>query len=182
MSQDAINRVTRAVSGFDARVQATPESAWMNQSPCEEWKARDIVAHVTNNLRRVCAGLGGAARPEVGPDDDIRTQWSETRDAFVSAASTADMSAMINGPFGPMPAEEFLAGIITSDTLVHTWDLARSVGADESLDADLVEGAYAGLKPLDAMIRRPGIFGDKIEALPTADRQTEFLSFLGRRA
>lgn len=181
MSQDAIDRVTRAINGFDARVQVTPDSAWMNQSPCEEWKARDVVAHVTNNLRRVCAGLGGAARPEVGPDDDIRTQWSETRDAFVSAASGADMSAVINGPFGPMPAGEFLGGIITSDTLVHTWDLARSVGADESLDAGLVEGAYAGLKPLDAMIRRPGIFGDRVDAPSSADLQTEFLSFLGRK-
>jgi hypothetical protein len=63
--------------------------------------------------------------------------------------------------------------------LVHTWDLARAVGGDEQLDAAAVAGAYDGLKPMDAMIRRPGVFGDKIER-SDVDMQTEFLAFLGR--
>ena len=57
--------------------------------------------------------------------------------------------------------------------------LARSVGGDEQLDPAAVAGAYEGLKPMDAMIRRPGIFADKIER-QDVDLQTEFLAFLGR--
>jgi hypothetical protein len=79
-----------------------------------------------------------------------------------------------------MPADQMLGRILTTDTLVHTWDLARAVGGDEALAPDLVEGAYSGLKPMDAMIRRPGVFGDKVESAAGADLQTEFLSFLGR--
>jgi hypothetical protein len=35
---------------------------------------------------------------------------------------------------------------------------------------------------MDAMIRMPNVFADKLEPPPGADVQTEFLYFLGRRA
>ena len=53
-------------------------------------------------------------------------------------------------------------------------------GGDETLDADAVAAGYSGLKPMDAMIRQPGVFGPKIEAAEGDDIQTEFLKFLGR--
>jgi hypothetical protein len=56
------------------------------------------------------------------------------------------------------------------------------VGADEHLDEELVRHAYEGLKPMDAMIRQPGVFGPKLEPPAGADAQTEFLYFLGRQA
>jgi hypothetical protein len=68
------------------------------------------------------------------------------------------------------------------DVLVHTWDLARAVGADERLDEGSVRHAYEVLKPMDAVIRQPNVFGPKLESPPGADLQTEFLYFLGRRA
>jgi uncharacterized protein (TIGR03086 family) len=180
MSDEAVDRVQQIVHGFDQRVQAVSADAWTNQSPCDEWKARDVVVHVTNNLRRVTAGLGGPASNEVTVDEDIRAAWNGTRDNLLAALLTADMSATMDGPFGPMPAEQLLGRIITTDVLVHTWDLARATGGNESLPTEFIEGAYAGLKPMDAMIRGRGVFGDKIE-VPGADLQTEFLSFIGRK-
>jgi len=44
-----------------------------------------------------------------------------------------------------------------------------------------VAHAYEGIKPMDAMLRRPGVFADKIVPPEGADLQTEFLCFLGRR-
>ena len=38
--------------GFDAAVNAVTPDAWGTQSPCEEWKARDVVAHVVAGHRR----------------------------------------------------------------------------------------------------------------------------------
>ena len=86
----------------------------------------------------------------------------------------------MSGPFGPQPAEQVIGRLICTDVLVHIWDLARAVGGDESLDPDAVAAAYSGLKPMDAMIRMPGVFGPKVEASGT-DLQSEFLAFLGRR-
>jgi uncharacterized protein (TIGR03086 family) len=79
-----------------------------------------------------------------------------------------------------MPAEQMIGRLTCTDVLVHTWDLARAVGGDETLDADAVAGAFSGLKPMDAMIRMPGVFGPKVDAPSDADEQTEFLTFLGR--
>jgi hypothetical protein len=81
-----------------------------------------------------------------------------------------------------MPAGDVIGRFVTMDLLVHTWDLARTVGADEHLDEGSVRGAYEALKPMDAMIRQPSFFGPKLDPPDGADLQTEFLYFLGRRA
>ena len=106
--------------------------------------------------------------------------WPAVRDGLLAAVDSADLTQNLPGPFGPMPAEQIIGRFMSMDILVHTWDLARAVGGDEQLDADAVERAYSGLKPMDAMIRQPGIFGPKIEPAEGDDLQTEFLKFLGR--
>jgi uncharacterized protein (TIGR03086 family) len=181
MSQEVIDRTTKLVTEFDARVQAVGAGGWSSPSPCEDWTARDIVTHVANNLLGLTAGLGGGAPRQVGADEDIEAAWAEARDGFLGALGQADLSQTLDGPLGPMPAEQLVGRIIANDVLVHTWDLARATGGDERLDPAAVEGAYSGLKPMDAMIRRPGVFGPKVEPPAGADQQTEFLCFLGRR-
>ena len=179
MSQAIIDQVTTLNHAFDARVQAASADSWGNQSPCAEWKARDVVVHVANNLSGIGAGLGGAEGHEVCADEDIVAAWNRSRDSFLGVLPTADLSTSLPGPFGPMPAEQLIGRLISTDVLVHTWDLARSVGGDEALDAESVVQAYSGLKPMDAMIRSGTAFGPKIE-VTDAGLQTEFLSFLGR--
>jgi hypothetical protein len=56
------------------------------------------------------------------------------------------------------------------------------VGADEHLDEVSVQRAYEAMKPMDAMIRRPGVFAARMDPPAGADLQTEFLYFLGRQA
>ena len=175
---ETIDRITSLVNDFDRRV--TEAGDWNCQSPCEDWKARDVVAHVANNLNRVSAGIQGQEPREVGQDEDIVSAWNTSKDGFLSAISSADLSQNINGPFGPMPAEQLIGRIIATDVLVHTWDLARATGGDENLDQSAVEGSYSGLKPMDAMLRSPGVMGPKVESPEGADLQTQFLNFLGR--
>ncbi|MGD9705432.1 MAG: TIGR03086 family metal-binding protein [Acidimicrobiia bacterium] len=179
---EATDRIKVLISGFDARMEATPADAWDNQSPCAEWKARNVVEHVANNFLRFGGALSGTTHPPMGADESPAAAWARAKEALVSQLDTADLSAVIPGPFGPMPAEQLIGRILATDLLVHTWDLARAVGGDESLPADIVEGAYSGLKPLDAMLRQSGVFGPKVDVEPGADLQTEFLAFVGRRS
>ena len=37
------------------------------------------------------------------------------------------------------------------------------------------------VKPLDEMMRTPGVCGPKVDTPPGADEQVEFLAFMGRR-
>jgi len=181
MSDEVVERTTRLVWGFDDRVRAAPAGSWSNPAPCEGWTARDVVTHVGNNLFGIAAGLTASGEPRrIAADDDIATAWDDAREQFLGALASGDLSTSLPGPFGPMPAEQLIGRLIATDVLVHTWDLARAVGGDDRLDAEAVSGAYSGLKPMDEMIRRPGVFGPKVEPPAGADEQAEFLCFLGR--
>lgn len=177
---EGTDRLITMLTAFDARVQAAKGGDWSRTAPCEGWTARDVVDHVANNVLNVTAGLSGTEAQGVGADEDIVAAWDRALAAAKSVLPTADTSINLPGPMGPMPAEMIIGRLMSMDTLVHTWDLARAVGGDEQLDADAVANAYSGVKPMDAMIRRPGVFGPKIEAAAGDDLQTEFLKFLGR--
>lgn len=67
------------------------------------------------------------------------------------------------------------------DIVVHTWDLARATGLDETLDADVVHVMLVGMEPLDEMLRASGHYGPKVEVPADADEQTRLIAFTGRR-
>ena len=179
MSQEIIDRYTHLVNQFDDRVQAAPADSWGKPAPCEGWTATDVVAHVAGGMNRIAANLTGGEQVEIDNSDPVGS-WNGARDRALAAVSTNDLGKTIEGPFGPQPAEQVIGRLMCTDVLVHTWDLARAVGGDEQLDQEAVAAAYSGLKPMDAMIRMPGVFGPKIESAEGADLQTEFLQFLGR--
>jgi uncharacterized protein (TIGR03086 family) len=180
---DVHDRYRQVSNGFDAAVRAFTPQQWETQTPCEEWKARDVVAHVVAGHRGLLAGLTGGESIPLGAGEDPAIAWEEAFRAMDEiTADPAAMAQEIDGPTGKMPAGEIIGRFVTMDVLVHTWDLARTVGADEHLDECAVGQAYEALKPMDAMIRQPQIFGPKLEPPAGADLQTEFLYFLGRRA
>lgn len=178
--QDAYRQVS---SGFDAALRGVAPDKWEAQSPCELWRARDVVAHVVAGHRHVIAGVKGGEAVPLGPDEDAAQAWADaSRTMDEIAGDPAALAEEIDGPAGKMPAGDFISQFVTMDLLVHTWDLARTVGADERLDEGSVQRAYETLKPLDAVLRQPAVFGPRLDPPMGADLQTEFLYFLGRRA
>ena len=173
----------RVAEGFDAAVRVAAPDKWDARSPCEHWRARDVVAHVVAGHRGVIAGIRGGEPTPLGAEDDPRQAWVEaSRTVEEITGDPEALAREIDGPGGKMAAGEIIGRFVTMDLLVHTWDLARAVGADDRLDEGSVRRAYEVLKPMDAMIRRPGVFGPSLEPPPGADLQTEFLAFLGRRS
>jgi uncharacterized protein (TIGR03086 family) len=69
---------------------------------------------------------------------------------------------------------------VLGDVLVHTWDLARATGLDETLDADEVHGMLVGMEPLDEMLRQSGQYGPRVDVPADADEQTRLIAFTGR--
>ena len=180
---DVNDSYRQVASGFDAAVNAVTPDMWEAQSPCEQWKARDVVAHVVAGHRGVIAGVKGGESTPMGVDEDPRRAWDEASRAIGEITADPEAAAKeIDGPFGKMPAGQIIGQFVTMDLLVHTWDLARAVGTDEKLHEESVRHAYEALKPMDAMIRQPNLFGPKLDPPPDADLQTDFLYFLGRRA
>ena len=71
--------------------------------------------------------------------------------------------------------------ICTPDVLIHTWDLARATGLDETLDPDEVQGMADAMEPMDQMLRDSGHFGPRVPVPDDADEQTKLLAFTGRQ-
>jgi uncharacterized protein (TIGR03086 family) len=82
--------------------------------------------------------------------------------------------------FGEQTFESLVGRLLCTDTLVHSWDLARATGQDEQLDPAAVAASAELLTPIDEAIRRPGGFAPKIDPPGDADEQTQFLCFCGR--
>jgi uncharacterized protein (TIGR03086 family) len=176
MSQQHVDLWRQAAEAFDQRYQAVGEGQWESATPCAEWSVKDLVGHAAGVQQRVGGGL-------LGLELDEGTEWPVIRQAIDSALE--DESALEGmsegGPFGPMPRSMML-GVATSDLLLHTWDLARAIGADERLPAEVVTAAYVGLQKMpEEALRSSGRFAAAIDCAPDADEQTRLLSFAGRQ-
>ena len=64
---------------------------------------------------------------------------------------------------------------------IHTWDLARATGGDETLGPDEFHRMLVGLKPLDEILRGSGQYGARVAVRDDADEQTRLIAFVGRQ-
>jgi uncharacterized protein (TIGR03086 family) len=181
MADEIIERYTSLADQFGQRVDATPDDAWSRQSPCEGWTATDIVAHVVGGQRNLVTSITGQdvdVDVAANPKEAWRTSYAATKAALHQPGA---LEKVTPSPVGEMPVAQLVGRFLANDVLVHTWDLARTTGGDETLDATAVTQAFSGLKPMDAMIRQTGVFGPKVDPAADADEQEQFLNFLGRK-
>ena len=172
-------RYARVISGFGSRLARVSAKQWSAPTPCSEWDVQSLVAHVVTTHWRI----EGTAGREADTSGDLVAQWQEASVAVSDAlADPARASAIRGGMFGEQSFESLVSRLLCSDTLYHTWDLARATGQDEELDQDVVEKSLEFLTPMDEAIRRPGGFAPKIEPGADAAVQTRWLNFGGRAA
>jgi uncharacterized protein (TIGR03086 family) len=179
MSEDA-DRYARVSRGFTARLQGVASDQWTLPTPCEEWTVRDLVVHVIDTQRRVL-GLLGAPVTAADPEGDLLAQWNEATAALLDAVSDpARADTEVQAFAGPTSFHELVGGLACSDTVVHTWDLARATGQSEALDAGAVEHCHGVIAGFGQAMRRPGGFGPPLDCPADADAQRKFLLFAGR--
>ena len=176
MSQQHQDLWRETADAFDQRYRAITEAQWDAATPCEGWTVKDLVAHAVGVQQNVGGGLLGA-------QFDEGAEWPVVRDAIEAALGDEGVLEGMSegGPFGAMP-KAMMFGIATNDLLLHTWDLARAIGADETLPAGPVTACYMGLQKMPSeALRSEGRFAPAIEAADDADEQTKLLSFAGRQ-
>jgi uncharacterized protein (TIGR03086 family) len=163
-------------------VQAVPAAAWDNAAPCEGWVARDVVRHLVEWVPGFFATYWDLTLGVTTPvDDDPAAAWRGLDHALAASLDDpAVASSTRETPMGTMTFEEALDMIVTSDVLVHTWDLARATGLDDRLDTVEVHRMFAGMEPMDEMLRASGHYGPRVMVPADADEQTQLIGFLGR--
>jgi uncharacterized protein (TIGR03086 family) len=180
----------RASDEFAATVRLVGDDQWGLPTPCDGWSVRELVGHVASGCRMAAALADG------GTSDDAISVLSidhlgDDPVGAIDAALAAQLDAfsrpdiamhLFHHPAGDMPGAQVLRFRI-GDLLVHQWDLARAIGTDETLDADLVQEVWDGISPMIPMMATSGVFGSGPSGTVTDDAplQIRLLDAMGRR-
>ncbi|MGW6922086.1 TIGR03086 family metal-binding protein [Streptomyces sp. NPDC054950] len=158
-------------------------AAWDNPAPCEGWVARDVVRHLVEWFPAFLKSGAGVELPQ-GPsvDNDPVAAWTVHCDgvqALLDDPATAG-KVLSNPHIGEVPLDQAVDRFYTADVFMHTWDLARASGQEETLDPVRCARMLDGMLPLDDVLRKSGQYGPRVEVPESADVQTRLLAFIGR--
>jgi uncharacterized protein (TIGR03086 family) len=172
-----LEQYTRVADGFERVLSGV--SDWQAPSPCPDWDAHQVAAHVVDTTHRVMSRLDDRQPPALGPDGAIVPAWESVR-TEVEKALVDHADQEVDSFAGKAPFGEVVSGLLCADTLLHTWDLARATGQDDTLDLTAVSKAHAFLQPLGDQMRSPKGFGPEITVPADASPQDRLLAFAGR--
>jgi uncharacterized protein (TIGR03086 family) len=182
----------RSVEGFAARLEALdppPDGAWDAPTPCEEWDVRALVNHIVYEDVWTVPLMEGATMDEVGDrfegdllgQDPLTIARAACETAITAAASGVVAGQTVHLSFGDTPADEY-AYQLAADHIIHGWDLAAAIGADRTIDPELVEACAAWFADREELYRGSGVIGPRPTA-PDADSddpQVRLLLAFGR--
>lgn len=171
-------RYDHLANAFTARVRGVQEGGWDAPAPCEGWLARDVVAHLAW-MPGLYLGAVGRPVPEL-PTEPVALWETVDRAVRELLADQTLLAQDTTTMAGQMTLEALIGMTGLMDVLVHTWDLARATGQDETLDAAECAAFLEGMEPMDGMIRSSGQFGPRVPVAEGADPQTKLLAFTGR--
>ena len=172
----------REVAGdFGRRVDGTAD--WDAPAPVAGWTARDVVGHLVEwfpGFLESGTGIRLATGPSV-TDDPVGAWHTHAAAVQELLDDPAYADRVLSNPhIGDVPLPEAVDRFYTADVFLHTWDLARATGQDETLDAEACAAMLAGMEPLDEVLRASGQYGPRVEVPDDADAQTRLIAFIGR--
>jgi uncharacterized protein (TIGR03086 family) len=188
MADDVLELHRRALAEFGRRVHAVGADQWGCPTPCKDWEVRNLVNHLVSEQLWVPPLLAGKRIGDLGAGfasgDVLGADPVAAWDAAAAAAQSAfgesgALGRTVHLSYADRPAEEYAREMIF-DLVVHSWDLARGISADDSLDPDLVEAVYAAIEP-DTDLTASGLFDEPVPVPADADEQTKLIAFTGRQ-
>lgn len=160
-----------------------PPEAWDNASCCEGWTARQIAGHIAWGLETV--GNFAEGGPMAGEMPEAERAGDDPAATICNAVDTAiakldQPGALQRDTAIGMSMDGFL-GIMSVDSMTHAWDIADAAGIEPGIDEATAATAFETMKPMEAMMRAPGRFGDAVDSASDSaiDR---FIAFTGRRS
>lgn len=154
-----VDRYTRAGASFEQLLRQVRPDQWDDPTPCTEWNVRLLVNHMAQGNRNYIPLLEGANGAEFMGRRGVDALGDDPLGAFTASVAACAaaygrpgvLDRILDYPLGRIPAAQALA-VRTTDSVIHTWDLARAIGADETLDPeqlqwidDHLDTIYAGL-------------------------------------
>lgn len=182
MSTEPLEQAIAATRGVLANVD---DDQLGDPTPCSSWSVSELINHIVGGQRFFAAGLRG--EKPAGEVDDAAADFvaafdEESAKTIAGFAADGALDQTYTLPFGEMPGSAFM-GLVTTDTFVHGWDLAKATGQSTDLDPELAEALLARAKASipDAFRGPEGApFGPIAEAPAGATAADQLAAFLGR--
>jgi uncharacterized protein (TIGR03086 family) len=178
----------RAQGHFGELVHQVKDDQWADATPCTDWDVRALVNHLVYEARWSVPLLEGQTIEQVGDrfdgdllGDDARVAYDAALAEASAAVHAVDLDRIVHLSFGDLPASDYLTQL-TGDFVVHGWDLARGIGADDHIDPELVAFVYAAAEPQAELLAASGMFAPPLAVAADADAQTKLLALFGRRS
>ena len=174
----------RVLDRFTGLVDSITAAQWSLDTPCSGWTVRDLIEHVVIRDRLIAQTLGGppCTQDKLHASEDLPALWHQQLDWW--AAGLADpvrSNAVWPTYFGELTFQQAVPAFMTGEIAIHTWDLARALGADETLDSEAVEATYAHMAEVSDQLRGPDTMEPAIDVPEGADPQVRLLALTGRR-
>lgn len=164
-------------------IDAVDPEAWSRPSPCDDWDARAVVAHLIGTQRDFFERQGIELGDAPAVDADPGRAW---HDHVAGVRPLLDDPAVVDrafdGWFGPTTIGETIVRFYVMDMIAHRWDLARAVGAGAAFTDSELDQLEVDVDGYGDAAYAPGVFKPGIEAPADADRQTRVLARMGRIA
>jgi uncharacterized protein (TIGR03086 family) len=106
---------------------------------------------------------------------------SAMAEAHTVVAQPGALDRTVHLSFGDAPGQEYVTQL-TADLAIHSWDLARATGQDDTLDPDTVALLLPWTEANADLVAGSGMFGPPIDPGPAAPGDVRLLGLLGRRA
>jgi uncharacterized protein (TIGR03086 family) len=185
---DTTTLFDQACARFSALVHEVQPADWTNDTPCSDWDVRALVNHVVGELLWAPPLVEGQTIADVGDrfDGDVLGDDPVARtDEAISGASEAfsadgALDRTVHLSFGDFSGDNYCWQLI-SDVTVHAWDLARGIGADDTMDPDLAEKVHDFVAPMLAQMAGSPYFAAPTKVAEDASAQAVLLAATGRQ-
>lgn len=152
----------------------------------ENPRLRDILAAHVDDEAWVPDLLAGRTIEEVSDTyagdllgEDPIASYDRVHDAATAAVeASADLDAVAHLSYGDFPVREFFVHTAIYRAF-QAWSIAKLLGIEYSLPAELVDGLGDHVGPQVDAFREMGVFPPEIEVPVDADRETKLLARVG---
>lgn len=181
---EALERIEKATAVASEKVNGIKEDQLSDPTPCSELDVRGLLNHLLGGLSMLTEAAKGG-KPAMPEGDQFGSDpgkvYDERRVGLLEAIREEGVFERTwEMPFGALPGK-MMAGIAFMEHLTHAWDVAKATGQDTSLPEDLVKECLDVVRPMDAMLRMPGVCGPAIEVPESAPLTDQLAGFMGRQ-
>jgi uncharacterized protein (TIGR03086 family) len=152
---------------------------WSAQTPVPEWRAGDVVDHLTSWLPGLMSNFGLDLPKATGDRAASFAVQTEAVQALLDDPAVANEPVSI-GAMGEQPLGMVIDSFYTIDLFLHAWDLAKATGQEIELDADSAASMYAGLSAMGPALQASGQYGPPVPVPENDTPQRRLLGLIGR--